>query len=191
VTKHFFTIYYFCYILKSIFLATLVLSTVLFSACEQDGFNVSFNLDYSKEFTIESALVTELGLPIDVTTPAINTNSSEEFTTNNTSIDRLENAELTSLKLTIIAPDGQKFSFVEEVKLYIQGQGMTEELVASKVNIDDAASEIEMDVESTNLVEHVKSGEFTLRASVTTDELITEDVDVKADMTFKVTAEVL
>lgn len=177
--------------MKKIFLSLLVASTVFFTACEQDGLSVSFDLNYDNDFTIESALITDIGTPVDVSSPPVNTNSSETFTANNTQLDKLEKAELTNLTLTITAPDGQTFSFLNEVKVYIKGQGMSEELVASKTNVDVTSNTLVMDVESTDVAAHIKSGEFSLRANITTDELVNEDVEVAAASTFKVTAKAL
>jgi len=169
----------------------MVASVVFFSACEQDGLSVSFDVDYNTDFTIESALITDIGVPVDVTSPAVNTNSSETFTSNNTQLDKVEKAELTALSLTITAPDGQTFSFLNEVNLYIQGQGLSEELLASRTDVDVTSNTLVMDVESTDIAAHVKSGEFTVRANVTTDETVAEDVDVDAAMTVKITAKAL
>lgn len=177
--------------MKKIFLSLIVASAMFFAACEQDGLSVTFDLDYTNDFTIESALITDIGVPVDISTPAVNTNSSETFTSNSTELDKLERAELTNLTLTITAPEGQTFSFLNEVKLYIKGQGLDEELVASKTNVDVTSNTLVMDVESTDVVAHIKSGEFNLRANITTDELVAEDVDVNADMTFKITAKAL
>ncbi len=177
--------------MKKIFLSLLVASATFFTACEQDGLSVSFDLNYNNDFTVESALITDIGIPVDVSSPPVNTNSSETFTSNNTQLDKLEKAELTNLTLTITAPDGQTFSFLNEVNVYIQGQGLSEELVASKTNVNVTSNTLVMDVQSTDLAAHIKSGEFTMRANITTDETVSEDIDIAAASTFKVTAKAL
>lgn len=185
-----FFINYFC-VMKKIFLFLLIASVAVFSACEQDGVSVSFDVDYDTDFTVESALITDVGVPVEVNSPSVNTNKSEIFTSNSTQIDKVEKAEITALSLTIVAPEGQTFSFLNEVNLYIKGQGQSEELIASKTNVDSTSNTLVMDVESTDLAVHVKSGEFTMRANVTTNELVSEDVEVNAAITMKITAKAL
>lgn len=177
--------------MKKIFLFLLIASVAVFSACEQDGVSVSFDVDYDTDFTVESALITDVGVPVEVNSPSVNTNKSEIFTSNSTQIDKVEKAEITALSLTIVAPEGQTFSFLNEVNLYIKGQGQSEELIASKTNVDSTSNTLVMDVESTDLAVHVKSGEFTMRANVTTNELVSEDVEVNAAITMKITAKAL
>ncbi len=167
----------------------LIIACVGLMACEEDGINVSFNVDYSTNYTLDKAAV--IGTTIDATSPEIQTNTSDVFTDNNTNLDKIEGAKFNNLTISITAPAGEDFSFVNEVKVYIKGLGMSEELIASKSDIDQAATSIEMDVEDVNLAEHVKSGAFTLRTSVLNDEALENDLDLQADMQLKVTARAL
>lgn len=177
--------------MKKIIFPVLAVLSLSFFGCEQDGLNVNFDLPYSTEVTLEAALVGGEGVPVDVTSPAVNT-SSEALGENSTSLEKLNSATLNSLKVSIVAPDGQDFSFVKEVKLYIKGKDMTEELVAVKTNIDGTATVVEMDVEAdVDLVEHIKSGEFVARASVTTLTTIENDVNFKIDLDMEVSAYVV
>lgn len=177
--------------MKNTLIYLLAASTALFASCEKDGLSVTFDLPYATDFTIESILITNVGMPIHLSTPEVTTHTSEKFAANNTQIDRLEKANLKALTLTIVAPDGQTFSFLKEVKLYIKGEDLNEELVASKINVDESSGILIVDIEPTDVVGHIKSGKFSLRASITTNELISENVDVNASMIFSVTAKVL
>ena len=167
----------------------LIIICVGLMACEEDGINVSFNVDYSTNYTLDKAAV--VGTTIDAVSPEIQTNNTEVFTNNNTNLDKIEGAKFNNLTISIISPAGEDFSFVNDVKVYIQGLGMSEELVASKSNIDQAATSIDMDVTDVNLAAHVKSGAFTLRTSVVNDEALDVDLDLQADMQMKVTARAL
>lgn len=158
-------------------------------ACEEDGINVSFNVDYSTNYTLVKAAV--VGTTIDATSPEIETNTTDVFKNNSTNLDNISGATFNNLTISIVSPAGENFSFVNEVKVYIKGNGMSEELVASKSNIDQAATSVDMDVEDVNLAEHVKSGAFTLRTSVINDEALDNDLDLQADMQLKVTARAL
>ncbi|PCJ66528.1 MAG: hypothetical protein COA58_07045 [Bacteroidetes bacterium] len=163
-----------------------------FVACEQDGISISFNVDYTTEFTIDANSVTSTGgIPVDINTPSVSTSGSTVYGDNNTNIDKIESAKLKTLSISITAPNDEDFSFISEVKLYVTGQGLSEELVASKSNIDGTATSIDLDVQDVELADHIKAGEFSTRVSVTTNETITDDVEMKADMQFKITATAL
>jgi hypothetical protein len=80
---------------------------------------------------------------------------------------------------------------VNEVKLYIKGQGLEEELIASKTEVDVSSGVLELDVQDVDVAAHVKSGEFTMRASITTGETVEEDVEVNTAVSLKVKATAL
>lgn len=174
--------------MKKILLPTLLIcmtaTGLLFTGCEDDGLSVSFDQNFNPTFTIEKGLI--VNQSVDATSDPIKTDT-ETLKENNISLDKLESAKLKSAKLTIVMPQGEDFSFVESFSLYIKGQGMTEELIGSKSAIGATDVEIDLDVEDTELIEHIKSGEFTVRGAVKTDEDVTTDVDIKADMSYKLT----
>lgn len=164
--------------------------SVAFVACEDEILSVSFDQNYDEDVTIEKAIVTDTGEPVSIDIPAINTNS-EEFAAQNTALDKIESATLNSATLTILSPDGQTWSFVNRAEIYAAGNGIDEQLIASISDIDETTKVLELDVQGVDLVALVKSGELSLRASITTDELVDEDVEVNAAVSLKVKAAAL
>jgi len=160
-----------------------------FTACEEDLLDVNFDMDggditfvVSKEDVVNSN-----GQPVVVTTPRQST-SGEELGANKTSLDKLKSAKVKSCVVTITAPAGEDFSFVNEVKFSLSGQGIPMTLVASKSDIDATATSVTLDVEDVELVEFLQSGEVSSEISFTTDETIDEDITMKAVITYAVTA---
>lgn len=176
---------------KLIFSLALLCSSLIFVACEQDGVTLSFDLPYSTDFTLKAAdFVNTNGVAVDVNSPAVSTDAAT-LGDQGTQLDKLESAKLNSAVITITAPDGQTFAFMKDIKIYIKGQGLTEQLLASALNVSETATSLTMIVEDTELVEHIKSGEFSSRASISTDSDLDNDCELKADISFKVKASAL
>lgn len=173
--------------MKKVLIPIFTFCIALF-ACEE-GLDVNLNAPYSAEVTLEAALVTDTGEPLSLNTGTINT--AEALDDYSDKLDKLESAKLKSLSVSILSPENQTFSFVNGFEIYIQGPGMDEQKVAGKIDVDQSSTEIELDVEDVELVDVIKSGEFTGRAVVTTDELIQEDVELKIDYQFNVKAAVI
>lgn len=173
--------------MKKILLSVLAFC-IAFVACDE-GLDVNLNAPYSAEVTLEAALVTDTGEPISIETDAINT--AEALEDYSDKMDKLESAKLKSVTVTILSPATQTFSFVNGFEIFITGQGMDEQKVAEKTEIDQTATSFDLDIEDVELVEVIQSGEFSGRAVVVTDELIQEDVQLKIDYQFNVKAAVI
>ncbi|MGB1037461.1 MAG: hypothetical protein ACPGYY_02360 [Bacteroidia bacterium] len=167
----------------------LALVCMGFFSCSED-LNVTLNQPFTVDFTLPAASVTDTGVPVEMTSPAQSTTGGE-LADYQDELEKLESAKLKTLTVSITAPAGQDFSFVNEFKFYLKGQGMDEQLVASKTNISGSDISISLDVEDVELVEIIQSGEFTARGTVTTDELIDQDVELSADVQFEVKAAVI
>jgi hypothetical protein len=154
--------------------------------------SVKFNLNQTDiEFTLSADDVANSnGEAVDISTPSQSTltGDMEQYAEN---LNKLESAKLSTLRVSIIAPTTQKFSFAKEVKFYITGSGIPEVLVGSKSDIDTTASSIDLDIEDVELVEVIGSGAVSTRVSFVTDEGIDEDCDMKSEMTYTIRANAL
>ena len=167
-----------------------VFAALLFTSCEEVDKWTKFELDYDTNLTIPSVI--SIGIPLDVTTPGIETNSESRFSLNATTKDLIEAINLTQMNLNLTAPEGGDFGFLQTVRLYIAADGQPELLVAWKENIpSNAGTELAMDVTTADLKEYVKLDHFTIRLQTTTDELITQNHDVNIYMKFLVDAKIL
>jgi hypothetical protein len=179
-------------VMKRFLFISLTLSIFSFTACEESDLSVNFNLTQADiEFTLSADdVVNSNGETVEIATPAQSTliGDMEQYADK---LDKVESAKLSTLRVSIVAPTTQKFSFVKEVKFYITGTGIPEVLVGSKFNIDTTSSSVDLDIEDVELVEFIRSGEVSTRVSFMTDEGIDEDCDMKANMTYTIRANAL
>jgi len=167
-----------------------LLATMIFSCQEAIDNLLTFEFDTTNSVTIPSTVA--LDTPLSVPTPDVSTSSIQEFETNNVSTDNIESVTVKEMTLTITSPDGRTFSFLKSISIYIEAEGLDEQLVASKTDIDNTVgTSLELDTEDTNLAEFLKQDNFNLRTEVVTDELITSDTDIDINTTYEVKASLL
>src|SRR5690349_18087893 len=78
--------------------------------CEDVEDLLTFPVNDRAMIRIESTV--PLGLPLDIITPEVTTNSQKEYENNNTRADLVKDVKLQELKLTITAPSSKTFSFL-------------------------------------------------------------------------------
>jgi len=165
---------------------------LLFTAfgCNKIAQLTSFSVKDHSSTTIKST--TQLNLPFDVTTPDVTTESQNEYEGNNTAKNLVESIYLKELKLTITNPSSQSFNFLKDIEIYINANGKSEQLIASKYSIaDDVGTILLLDPTDVNLKEYVSQDSYKLRLRVTTDKIISNDVSIDIDSKFSVKAKLL
>lgn len=158
-------------------------------SCNKIDDLLTFSISDETQFTVSSGL--PINLPFEIATPDVTTNSSAEFSNNNTRADLVKDIRLTELKLTVINPTDKTFSFLKAVHLYISTNSNDEIELASLDNINTTSNNINLICSGSKLDQYVKAGNYKIRTQVTTKETLTQDIDVKVNMTFKVTADPL
>lgn len=165
--------------------ALLMLSA--FSGCKLIDELRTFDLNYSTEFTIPST--TLIDIPLSLPTPSITTNSSQQFQDQGIETEWVESVKLNGLTLTITSPQGEDFSFLESVSIYMNTDSEPEVLIADRIPVPaNAGNSLELDVKGADLYPYISQSSFTLRTSVTTDETMTQNIDLRADMVIEVKA---
>lgn len=165
---------------------TSVWFTTTFSGCKLLDKLRTFNMDYSVEFSISGS---PLGLPIDLPTPAITTNSEQRFEDEGIESDWIDSVRLIGLKLTVTSPQGEDFSFLENVSIYMNADNQPEVLIASKIPVpENAGNSIDLEVTGADLYPYISQNSFSLRTEATTDEAFTQTIDFRADMVIEVKA---
>jgi hypothetical protein len=158
-------------------------------ACNKIDDLLTFSIRHQVDLTVEST--SPLNLPLQIPTPDVTTNSSQEFQKNNTRADLVKDIKLDELKLTIKNPATQTFSFLKSIHIYIS-TGQNDEIeLAFKDNISATDKTISLTTTKEKLDKYLKASSYKLRTSIVTRESITQDVDVLTDLKFKVTAEAL
>lgn len=168
-----------------------ILAAILMTGCQAVDKLTQFNVPYSTNFTIPATSGITLP-PLNIVSPTVSTNIEQTYSNNNTKADLIEEVNLTSLEMTLTSPSGSDFSFLKNVTIYINADGVGEQEIASKNPVPAApGSKITFDVTGVDLKEYIKADEFTLRISAEMDQHISQPHEVKADMVFKVDAKVL
>lgn len=170
---------------KKVVLNTI--AAVLICGCNEIEEMLTFSVNDSTNIRIESA--SPLNLPLEIPTPAVTSNSSQEFENNNTRADLVRDVKLQQLKVTITQPSGKSFSFLKNIRIFISADEQSEIELASLDNISTNTGVIELIPTQEKLDEFIKASTYDLRTQVTTDETLTQDVDARVDLKFQVTAD--
>lgn len=169
----------------SIFVVFLLLQ----SSCREINKLTIFNVSYQTQSVIES--LAGINLPFNILTPVISTNSVSEFEINDTRKDMIEEITLKELKLTVSAPENGDLSFLKSMKVYINGQGLNEKLLAWNENIDSEEKSIFLKTTAEDLQEYIKLDTISLRVNAEIKKLILSDYTLDINSVFRVDARIL
>jgi hypothetical protein len=147
---------------------------------------LTFSIDNQTSITIPSGF--PINAPFDLSAETTS-NSSSVFENNNTKADLVKDVRLKELKLTITDPTNKNFSFLKSVHMYISTNDSDEIELAFLDDINSTSNSITLTPTEEKLDKYVKAESFTLRVKAVTKETVTEDITIKADMKFQVTAD--
>lgn len=170
----------------SIKLLPVLLAANLFSACKDVDKLLTFRINDATTIRIESS--SPLNLPLEVPTPAVTSNSQQQYENNNTAKNLVKDVKLEEVKLTITDPPSRTFSFLKSIHIYISSDQSNEIELASLENIS-ATNIIYLEPTDERLDVYAKAPSYNLRTEVETDETLTQPVDVQVDLKFVVTAD--
>jgi len=162
---------------------------VLFISCDKLDELTKFDVDYNTQVTIPSSA--GVNLPFDIFTPDTETNSESEFESNDTRKDLVEEIKLTQLQLDLKAPSESDFSFLESIEVYISAEGLDEIKIASKTDVPEAATVLDLDIIDVDLQEYIKKDSYNLRLNTVTDEAMSVDHVIDVNSTFFIDAKIL
>ena len=167
----------------------LILLFISFAITGCKKLGVNFSINNQANFRVESS--SPINLPFEMGTPDVTTNSSQQFDNNNTAANLIKEIKLEELKLSITNPATKTFSFLKSVDIYISTNSSNEILLASLSNISSTAQSISLTTTAQDLSSYVKASSYKLRTSVVTKETVTQAIDIRADIKFKVKAGLL
>ena len=119
----------------------------------------------------------------------INLEGTSEFENQDVRREQVVSARLTALNLTIKAPDGANFDWLDSVSFSVAADGESTERVASKT-VDNGQVAIACDRDDVDLGPFIRSP----RMSITTEADAIhppQDTTVQIDLNFSITAEIL
>ena len=172
--------------MKTNFYLPIITFFFLVSSCNIIDDLLTFTIDNQTTFKIASGF--PLGTAFSVVTPEVTTNSSSTFENNNTKADLVKDVTLTSLKLSITDPTDKTFSFLKSVTLYISTDANDEIEIAYLDNINSTSNTIDLIPNPAKLDKYIKASSYRIRTKSVIKESLTQDISIKADMKFKVTA---
>lgn len=177
---------------QKVFPLLLLATAIFFSSCEKLDELTTFSINHSTSITVKSNTGVLNNIPITIKSPEIETSSEQAFENNNTRANLVDEAILETLDLEITAPAGQTFSFLNEIEIYINAEGLEETLVASRHNIpENIGSTLNLETSGENLQEFIKKEHYSIKTKVITDEALNQDVDIDVQMTFRIKAKLL
>lgn len=166
----------------------LLISFGAYSCKELDEFT-KFNLDYTAKVTVPSTSV--VNLPIDLLTPDITTNYEDQFSNNDTRTDLVEEINLTAMDITAKVPQGSNLDFLKSIEVFISADGLDEIEIASKKDIPDGLTKLDLDYSGVNLKDYVTKNTIKLRVKTVTDKAIGQDRELEVFTRFRVNAKIL
>jgi hypothetical protein len=170
---------------RKICLAALALLVSL-AGCHKIEHLLTFYISYQTSFRVENTV--PLNLPVDIGTPDVTTNSTQQFQNNNTSASLVKDIRLDQVRLTVTNPAGKNFSFLKSVHVYISTSSTDEKELAWRDDIPTDATVVDLQPTQDKLDTYVKASSYKLRTKVVTRETLSQPVDVQVDLKFKVTA---
>ncbi|MCD9575741.1 hypothetical protein [Flavobacterium soyae] len=173
--------------MKSKLIALTLLLSLFFTSCNAVDDLLTFNISNETSIKIEST--SPINLPTEIVTPDVTTNSSAEFENNKTKASLVKDVKIRSLKLSISDPSDKTFTFLKSIHLYISTTDSDEIELAYQDNINSSSNTIDLICTDKKLDQYIKADSYKIRTQVTIKETLTKDVTIKADMTFKVTAD--
>lgn len=174
---------------KIITLALIAMGILTLNSCKELDEFTQFNLDYTTEVTIPANSV--INLPLNLATPDVQTNYQNQFSNNNTNTDLVEEIKLAALDIVAKAPQGSNLDFLKSIKVFISADGLDELEIASKSDIPDGLTVLNLDKTDANLKDFVTKETIKLRVETVTDEAITQDRDLEIFTRFRVNAKIL
>ena len=169
---------------KITIIAFLALLTI---SCNEIDKLLTFTISNEATFKVNTGL--PINSPSEVPTPDVTSNSSTEFENNNTRTDLVKDVQLKELNLSITDPSDKTFSFLKSVHMYISTTADDEIELGYQDNISSTSNTISLICTTQKLDKYIKASSYKIRTKVTTKETLTQDITVKADMKFRVTAD--
>jgi hypothetical protein len=177
--------------MKKLSLLFFAAVSCVFTSCEELKDLLTFDIQHSQTFTMPAQLVLP-GANLPGSPVAVSTNSAESFENNNTRAELVKDVTLRKLVLTIQDPASEDFGFLKDVEIFIDADEAEEVRLAYLNDIPaNAGKTLELTSTNAKLDKYLKAPAFTIRTRATVDEAVSQDVTIKTDMTFKVTADPL
>jgi len=175
------------HIMRNLILISAIIASLILNSCDKVNELLTFTVKDEVSLTIENQF--GINLPFEIPLPNVKSNSTTTFDENNTKADLVKDVSLAELKLSIVSPSYKTFSFLKSIHIYISAENIDEVEIAYAENISSSAQIINLTTTGAQLDDYLKAGTYSLRTEVTLRETLTEDVEIKVNLSFQVTAD--
>lgn len=176
----------------------MLLAGVAFTGCDKikDLTNITKELEYGAAIEVPGVpglpdTVTKLppgGVSGDFPTFKEATNSEQTMKEYNTNADLVTSVNLTKLNLTMNAPEGQTFDYVDTLRVYITATGMSEKLLGYKYGIPKGQKSVDLDREDVNIKEYFLKDSIGFRVNGHFVEVPLDGANMELKSTFTLLA---
>lgn len=166
----------------------LLISCLVVISCKKLDELLTFEISNSENIKIPASGL--LNVPVIAPVP-VTMNSQESFENNNTNSNLVKDVMLKKLTLTIIDPSTENFNFLKSIRISIGTDQNDRVPLASLDTIPKGVSVIELISNNSKLDKFVKASSYTLYTEVMLRSNVTNELTVRADSKFKVTADPL
>ena len=143
----------------------------------------------------EETIVVESNFPIGlVAFDPINvpTNSEATFKNNRTRAELVKDVTLDKLTLTTVdTAAAVDFDFLKSIEIFVEADGLDEVRVAYLTEVPLNVKTLTAELTNAKLDEYLKKEAYTIRTRAVLRNTVVKDIDIKAAMRFKVTADPL
>lgn len=174
---------------KSLLFAPLLLLLLATLSCKKVDQLLTFYIDDAENIQIASSF--PLGQLVPLTPVTVPTKSAETFKNNKTQADLVKDVSLNKLTLTITDPNSQNFDFLKRIEIYISAKDQPEIKLASLDQVPTGVKSITLVSSGAKLDNYIKADTYTLTTKAEIQKPISQDITVRADSRFKVTADPL
>lgn len=169
--------------MKKTLLIAPLLVLLLLIGCKKVDQLLTFNVDVSQSVSIPGYAAGLQLPPVTVTTK-----SEDSFRNNKTTRDKVKDVYLDKLLLTVTDPPGTTFDFLKKVDLYISTNATNKILLAHIDDVPRGVTTITLIPTTARLDEYLKSDTYDLTSVATSTGFSPNIFKVRADASFKVTA---
>lgn len=165
--------------------AILSLLSFALLGCNNDD-DTQFNLTYSEDFTLPATYGIEY--PVSTDLIIFETNASSRFNDNETKASLVNEARISSLRISLGTPSGADFGTIDQMNLYIQATNLSEVKIGSIDNPTSGETIIQGDMKVLDVKEYLKQSEFSIRVEFSSDGFNNEDLFCSMNLQFTVDA---
>ena len=178
--------------MKTILVYLAFLLGICFTACDKVDRLLTFYIEDEQTIEIPSQFTNgfPLGQLIPLSPVAVNTNSEAEFENNDTRADLVKDVSLDELKLTLADPN-QNFDFLKDIEIFISNDNNEELRIAFYNDIPLGQNAIVLNSTNAKLDKYIREPAYKIITKARLRKAIANDIAIKANMRFKVTADPL